>query len=324
MYRTHAPLAEVPGWVWRDVVFFLSGYLITTMMRLEYANTGKLSLRNFYIRRILRINPPLYITLAFIGYLVIVGVLNQSPTALGVLSQFFFFSNYMPDHGTETGLPSPLWSLAVEEHFYLIFPLCFVMAMKCMSTARFAALCAVACAVVLAVRLFNIIILGLGEENYYWTHTRFDSILFGCILALWANPALEVQPSWQAKGWQAMLAVLVIIGTFAMSSILLREGIRYSLQGAALLVIFNYQLQNRNIASKYLRWSVLQRIGLWSYTLYLVHYALLYSMQSIAPDFPPILSAMIALAISCAYCAIMYALVEKPLTDVRRRLTPAR
>lgn len=195
--------------------------------------------------------------------------------------------------------------------------------MRRISADNLVAICLAVCLAILAVRLFDITVLHIVEQNGYWTHTRIDSILFGCILALWANPMVEERPAWSARGWHALLALVVIFATFAMKGALLREGIRYTLQGAALLVIFNYQLQGANALSRVLRWRILQRIGLWSYTLYLVHYAMLYAVRGIAPDATPVASAMAALILSCGYCAAMHTVVEQPLARVRRQLAYA-
>lgn len=316
--HTHT-LPRFPASFGVTLFFVLSGFLITTLLRLERARTGGNSLRNFYIRRLLRINPPLYATLLLIGVLVALGINPQVPDALGVAAQALFFSNYMPDFGIRGGLQTPLWSLAVEEHFYLVFPSLFVLAMRRGTPARLALGCAFACLAVLAIRLFNVVVLGVVEANGFWTHTRIDSILFGCILALWSNPVLDERPAWRAGNRQAALAVIVILASFAPAPPVIREGMRYTLQSAALVVLFNWLLQGRAVVAPFLRNPLVQRLGLWSYSFYLLHYAVIGSLRHIMPGLPVAAFVALSFLITCGLCEAMLRLVERPAARLRRR-----
>ena len=119
---SHAGAEQIPGGFGVTIFFFLSGYLITTLLRREWEKMGNISLKNFYLRRVYRIFPPLYIVLVVVGMLVVTGALqvSQSPTFSALLAQIFFGANYYGIfHGQEGFLPgtSVQWSLAVEEHF---------------------------------------------------------------------------------------------------------------------------------------------------------------------------------------------------------------
>jgi peptidoglycan/LPS O-acetylase OafA/YrhL len=98
-----------------DIFFGLSGFLITTLLLQEHRQTGSISLRSFYIRRAFRILPPYFALLAAIS---IAGLWRSGQELAGCL---LMFRNYVPDElvGRAT---QHLWSLAVEEHFYLIWP----------------------------------------------------------------------------------------------------------------------------------------------------------------------------------------------------------
>src|SRR5947209_14639069 len=79
VFAAHAGLNErVPGNFGVTVFFFLSGYLITTLMRVEFGRTGTISLRAFYLRRVLRIFPPMYLVLAGASLLTVTGLLEGS------------------------------------------------------------------------------------------------------------------------------------------------------------------------------------------------------------------------------------------------------
>ena len=96
--------------------FFLSGYLITTLLRAEFVDSGTVDWRAFYFRRVLRIMPPLYITLAVLTVLYSLKAFGQNLNWVAVPWDHLFLANYYPLWGDGAGLPVPLWSLAVEEH----------------------------------------------------------------------------------------------------------------------------------------------------------------------------------------------------------------
>ena len=135
VFAAHAGAGNIsPGPLGVTIFFFLSGYLITTLLRMEFEKTGSISLRNFYLRRAFRILPPLYLVLAAAYGLTLLGLLGAQKLRLGAcLSQVFFFRDYQilssGWDGSQTGRPlgtGSLWSLAVEEHFYILFPLCYL------------------------------------------------------------------------------------------------------------------------------------------------------------------------------------------------------
>src|SRR5579871_4507281 len=119
--------ALVPGGLGVTIFFFLSGYLITTLMLKERENTGEINILHFYARRVFRLMPPLLISLAIAYGLTYAGLLSGGITRTGLAAQLLYFANYyglyfdmgntIPDG---TGI---LWSLAVEEHFYIFYPL---------------------------------------------------------------------------------------------------------------------------------------------------------------------------------------------------------
>jgi peptidoglycan/LPS O-acetylase OafA/YrhL len=118
--------SAVPGGLGVTIFFFLSGYLITTLLLDETERSGRINIGKFYLRRVFRLFPPLLVTL-FIAYsLVALGLLDGGISWSGVLAQLFYFANYYglffdPGNTTAAGT-GILWSLAVEEHFYMIYP----------------------------------------------------------------------------------------------------------------------------------------------------------------------------------------------------------
>src|SRR5271170_6379627 len=90
----HAGFAWIPGGFGVTVFFFLSGYLIATLLRLEFKESGRIDLRAFYIRRAFRILPLFYLVLIAALLLRYAGQLSGSLDAPAIVSQFFQWSNY--------------------------------------------------------------------------------------------------------------------------------------------------------------------------------------------------------------------------------------
>ena len=113
----------VPGGLGVTIFFFLSGYLITTLMLAEHERTGELDVVRFYARRVFRLMPPLIVTLAIVYGLTFAGLVPGGITLAGLASQLLYFANYYQiffDPGnTIPGGTEVLWSLAVEEHYYI-------------------------------------------------------------------------------------------------------------------------------------------------------------------------------------------------------------
>lgn len=317
---SHAGLyGKVPGGFGVTMFFFLSGYLITSLMRVEVIKAGRVDFRAFYLRRVLRIMPPLYATLVILTLLAPLGIFGKAVNWSGVPWDYLFLSNYSALWGQAGGLPSPLWSLAIEEHFYLLFPAVFVLLIAKFSDRQVAAAFLAGCGVILVLRFVTVWFFPASiPQNYIWTHTRLDSILFGCILAMYQNPLLEAD-AWRPKSWQAILALLLVVSTFSTGSEVFRQTLRYSLQGVGLFVLFSFVLSarsttvNRVLGSRPLVW-----IGLLSYTLYLCHMAI---FQAVRTNFhlSALVAAIVGLPLALAFAQLMRTFVEVPILCWRRR-----
>jgi peptidoglycan/LPS O-acetylase OafA/YrhL len=317
---SHAGLSgKVPGGFGVTMFFFLSGYLITSLMRVEYMKTGIVDFRAFYLRRVLRIMPPLYITLVILTIFYPLGIFPGEVNWPAVPWDYLFLSNYSPLWGQTGGLPSPLWSLAIEEHFYLLFPAVFVLLIHRLSARQMAAVFAGGCVFILLLRFVTVWLFpALVPENYIWTHTRLDSILFGCILAMYQNPLID-EDSWRPRRWHAAIATLLILSTFAIRGDIFRQTVRYSIQGVGLFVLFSFVLSkgslslNRVLGSRPFVW-----IGLLSYTLYLCHMALFEAVGK-AFHLGPMAAAIAGLPLALLFAQLMRNWVEVPILGWRRK-----
>jgi len=331
VFLAHAGLPiPIPGNFGVTVFFFLSGYLITTLLRLEFDKQQQISFRAFYLRRTLRILPVFYLVLALAWTLTAAGWLGGprlSPYAM--LAQTFHLTNYyVVSHGWWEGLAPGTWvywSLAVEEHFYLAFPLLYLLLRRRLSSARRQAIVLAAlCAVVLLWRC--ILVFGLGasrDRTYIATDTRIDSILFGCILAVYGNPALDrgrqAGRRWMAIGLPLGIAGLLV--SFAIQNQQFQETFRYTLQGVSLVPLFVAAIRypNRSLF-RLLNLGWVRFVGLLSYSLYLVHPTVIFGVQQWVHR-SRLLQGLLALALSLLLSIAIYHVVEKPCTRLRKRLS---
>ena len=317
---SHAGLSHmVPGDFGVTLFFFLSGYLITSLMRDENERSGSVSLHKFYLRRVFRIFPPLYITMALVTLLGVVGMIPMLAGPNGWLSDALFLTNYAYLWTKELGLNLPLWSLDVEEHFYLLFPLFYIFVLRPRRPIIGVAIIAGVCLLELMIRLYNVATISDILQNKYWTHTRIDSILFGSALALWQNPALDGD-AWQPKPWHILVAMIGLLSTFVIRDEGFRQTFRHTIQGVTLFVMFSVILQNRGRLNAFLSSWPLKWIGLYSYTLYLCHVPAFQIVRHYWPNASEPLVGVIGSLLALGYAAVMYEAIEKPVARWRRSL----
>jgi len=349
VFLSHAGLSHVvPGLFGVTIFFFLSGYLITTLLRMECERHGSASLRQFFLRRTLRILPPFYLVMVVIALLTATGVLTGGFQGLALTAQSLFAANYWEIAG---GVQPPgsevFWSLAVEEHFYLIFPFFYLAMRRVLPDRRqqFALLMTL-CAAVLAWRMLLVhqlsaIDLQSGSAHHprtcHATDTRLDGLLYGCALAVWGNPALDGTRIRRSHWLWLMLpsCIAVLLATFVIRSVPFRETWRYTLQGLALMPIFITAIRHADaLPLRFLNWRWVSRLGVLSYAFYLTHTLLLEVVEHWLPA-PASLShfnllllrGITAFALTLAASWMIHQWVEKPFLRLRRRLgsgaTPA-
>lgn len=316
----------VPGGFGVTIFFFLSGYLITTLLRREFERHGRISLRNFYLRRALRIFPPMYLALGLATALTL--ALGGGVRPMALLMQSLHLTNYYVFAFGGTGCPigtHVLWSLSVEEHFYLVYPaLYMLLARTVRKSSTQALILGTLCAAALAWRC--VLMMGLhasAARVQHATDTRIDSILFGCILGVWRNPAIREDDSFEAGAMRFLVpaALLGLVASIAVRNVTFRETFRYTVQGLALVPVFVACIRSwAAVPWSVLNTAALRWLGLISYTLYLVHYTIIQLVQRLrlgALTFP------IAAALAIALSAIIYRLIERPAARARRRLSRA-
>jgi len=312
---THLRPFAVAGFIGVGVFFVLSGFLITTLLLREEERTGSISLRLFYLRRALRLFPALWLYLLVIGLIWLSGGLPDHPWH-SLVSSLLYVRNFV-GRGHETG---HLWSLAIEEQFYLLWPLVLV-GLPRRNRLRLA----IALGGLVSVTLWRVFAARAGLVSagalYIRSDFRFDGPLFGCALAL----ALRVAP--RAVTWSnstalrsGLLAIAGIAGIAAWVGLRLNYVVYpgtdttvVCLLGVTLVLS---QIGARGRGSNWLAWRPLVMLGQVSYGLYL------WQQLFLGPStegFETIRAFPLGLVATFAVAAASYWCLEKPLLRLKDR-----
>ncbi|QQU94322.1 acyltransferase family protein [Corynebacterium aurimucosum] len=320
------------GYLGVDMFFVLSGFLITSLLVREFNATGRISLKDFWLRRFRRILPAALVVLSICTAIV---ALIGGDLAVGIRQQFlgtFFFVNNWTQIATSQTYFAPnevqvfahYWSLAVEEQFYLIWPLLMfgIFAISRRKPKRLPI--AVSLILTIASAVAMALIFTPGEDPtrvYYGTDTHAFGLLIGAILSLLLTSTdKDVDAdSWPAanKGilagtvgalaLVAYLAQLVWMG--ADREFTYRGGlVLTSVLGAAMIwgVVRETGPLTRIFRTPVMRW-----LGQRSFSLYLWHWPVVMIIHAMS-DAPSWLLGLLCLPLSCLLAEVTYQFVENP------------
>ena len=337
-------------WSGVDLFFALSGFLITSLiLREERRNAAAgrpatFSLGRFYLRRSLRILPPFYAVFALLALAlplspvfrsVQVAQLEASGSRFGLWPYALFWGNYFAAYATRyvhATSPGPafgvFWSLCVEEHFYLLWPL----ALRALRAPR--ARVALVAGLCVALPVVRFVVLVSGVDNsvavHNASHYRFDSLLWGALAAL------TIDARWLAdRPRRALLlavsgALLLLIGSRHLAVIPRGSpfgdavGLSALALGGALLVA-DFARRPEQLA-RYLDAAPLRLVGRLSYAMYLVHIPMmdvakfiLYRLSRAATLGNLALLVALTAALSLAAAWALHRAVERPFLALKAR-----
>jgi peptidoglycan/LPS O-acetylase OafA/YrhL len=310
------------GFAGVDIFFVLSGFLITSLLVGEHARTGRISLPLFYLRRALRLLPALF---AFLLVLLILLPFFQPAEWRNSLAESaglsaIFMGNIAKTVGWTFRLPH-LWSLGMEEQFYVLWPVTLAILLKL--KAHRIVLLGVAVGGAVAVVFARVALAASGTTSsfvLFYSPLHSDGLLIGCALGL--AYAWRWVPSPEAARPLLRWAIPFAAAAFALVSV---SGAPYSTWGttAGLFVIavsaavFVYAaIDDRPVLPlRFLSWRPVTYVGEISYALYIWHFPVLYLWPT---NRLPVL-ARVAVSLACAVAS--YQLIERPF--LRRKPRPA-
>ena len=213
---------ETFGWCGVDLFLVLSAFLITSLLLIEYDRYRNISLRGFYMRRILRIWP-LYYLMTAIGFfllpwLSLFAYPLHSPQHAQLMKDHFLayctlFGNFSSGaHSYATiGTLAHLWTVTLEEQFYIVWPL----TLSLMLRVRRVALWALLGALLIGTVTLRMCLIGHAPHPYIWTNTlaRLDPLLVGIAIALWRHSHTP-RPGWLVPAMKLAVG-LVLVGSIA-------------------------------------------------------------------------------------------------------------
>jgi peptidoglycan/LPS O-acetylase OafA/YrhL len=311
---SHVFTARIPGAYGVTLFFFISGFIITKMMLGQSFSSAHF--KAFYVRRVFRLAPAL---------LVFMLATAIATTAIGCTvpwqdfaATLFYYAN-CHTYSDLCGVVTPFnitWSLAVEEHFYFVFPLALIL-----SRGRLIRFLMVVVTLILLWRVVLTIGWDVHKGNIgRGTDTRLDSIAWGCLLSALVHVRSR-HLEWISSSRTLILAFVLSAVDFAIRDERYRQTLHYTIQGMALVPVFHALF----VSHRWLRWleRILQHrslvfVGKISYSLYLYHFLVLVCVTLLMP--PGIPRYLVAVIGGLLSATLSWKFVETPMRRLGSRL----
>lgn len=339
----HAGLTITPGDGGVVVFFVISGYIITRLLLTERARTGGFDLYGFYRRRLYKLAPPLLVVVVLPTF-VYAAFRPVDWGAVGAQVGFVYNWTEIYDYqGSLEVLPGSevVWSLAIEEQFYIGFALLWILLLRLRRTTS---ALLVGALVVAAASFLTRVALSAGQPSDpdLWdparlahvlrgTDTRVEAIAYGVALAAWlardTPRGRSAAPRWGHPVVLVLAGVLFVAGSVVFRGWWGEQAFRSTAQAlAAVLTILHFQSGGRErsrAVARVVAWRPIQAVGLASYSIYLVHGPLLLALEPALPDAPGPLLVAVRVAVSLVAGWLLYSVLETRVLAFRKRRDPS-
>lgn len=305
------------GYVGVDVFFVISGYLITSIISTEMAE-GNFTFAKFYERRARRIFPALFAVMTFTvvaGYFLLLPS-DYASALRATLGTLFFSSNFVFWQELQEGYFAPdaklnpllhTWSLAVEEQFYVFFP---VLLLVCYRFFRQRILWILLACALISLGAAALLVKSRAIEVFFLSPFRAWELLVGSVLAFGAMPKIRSHALREALVAGGLLAIMAACFMYDEKTAFPGFSALLPVLGAA--AVIHAGASGPTLAGRILQWRPVVYIGLISYSLYLWHWPLIVfanftnGLGSIKPYLPALLVTSLLMA------SLSYHFVEKP------------
>lgn len=310
-----------------DLFFVLSGFLITGLLLQEQRRRQSVRLGAFYRRRLLRLYPALVVLLA--AHAIYAASIDTPPSVerSGLISILFYYFNWRRTLVGPEGL-GHLWSLSVEEQFYLLWPIVLIGLLWLLGASRQRVAGVVALLVVMVVA-YRILRFDQGTFLlwlYIGTDTRVDSLLVGALLAIVFDGIEAPVGFYERHRWVATaswIAAAVFVAAVLRArldeSFLYLGGFTIVAVACAMLVV-GVLPGSPWLGARLLSWQPLCTLGIVSYGLYLWHLPVFTGVQRFGGGIPPVLRVGLALSITAFLTALSWYVVERPFLRWKDRI----
>ncbi len=334
------------GYLGVDLFFVLSGFLITTLLLEEWVDSRRINLAAFWARRARRLLPALFLVVAALGFYLVFNGLFGGPGANGLLdlsdlrgdaiSTLLYVNNWHSIYAHQSyfaqfSTPSPLqhtWSLAIEEQFYLVWPLLLLLLVHFARRAWRGTGVLLTVTLGIASTILMAILFHPGSDPsrvYYGTDTRLFDLMAGATLAFLAasrpQPGAGARRTLHVVGPVAALALgvfWVTAGTAAgLPKTFMFEGGFLLCAALAAFVVADARLVEQGWFSRALAWRPLHFIGTISYGIYLWHWPVIVYLNGARTGLSAWPLDLLRIAVTLVLSAASYYLVERPIRLAR-------
>jgi peptidoglycan/LPS O-acetylase OafA/YrhL len=278
------------GFLGVDIFFVLSGFLITTLLIQEWEQNASISFRTFYIRRGLRLMPPLFVLIAVC---LVVAAIYPAPDGFVaksklILVALFYLTNWLPVYP----VLGHTWSLGIEEQFYIVWPFLLFLLLRSRLNRHAVVLIMLGGVAVIAGHRAVLWYHGAnGMRLYIGLDTRADSLLIGGIIGALISWDLIPRERWLLRA----LRVFTVLSVFAIAYLMITLSFLswFLFVGGHTLfavmvagVIINLFYAPLSLIKNVLEFSALRWFGRLSYGLYLWHLPVYLAYDFLFPTFP--------------------------------------
>jgi peptidoglycan/LPS O-acetylase OafA/YrhL len=327
-HHTHPGYAAIPmtdkGYLGVDVFFVLSGFLITTLLMKEREDVGRISLKDFYIRRSLRIFPLYYAVLILLAAYFLLAPPSSSQRG-PFLSELPFHFLYLSNWVSLDSLMAVTWSLSTEEQFYLVWPPLLVWLGR-RSLIPLAVVLGISQAVNFGLLDAALADWGMPYERYPILQTTFTPILLGVFLAVGMRSREVGAAIAKFSGRIGLVVAFAAMLFLANMTGDIRGWTRLLFQLAAAWMLAGVVLNPGHRMVKMLEWRPLAYIGVVSYGVYLLHKLVLDLVNRVrwgAELNQPEVTFALCMAGTVVVAAGSYHFFEKPLLRLKGRFRGA-
>jgi peptidoglycan/LPS O-acetylase OafA/YrhL len=318
----HATGYPAHGGLGVDIFFVLSGFLITTLLLEEHATRGVVSLRSFYVRRARRLLPALFALLLVFAIVRTARGFTERD-AIGLVGALGYCTNLLLSF-TPQQLPTALthlWSLSLEEQFYLVWPVLLLIILRANRRAAVLLLCLVI--VLTTAQDARLTASGATWRTFAAPDTRSVALAIGCLTGvLFASGRFRPGKIVRRYAEPAVFVVVLFVLFTATPGRWFHYGLRLGFACAIALLLMT-TLEGSSALGRVLSLAPVVWLGKISYSLYLWHYPVFVALGMVRSDGPVStgpLTRLAALALSLILASCSYYLVERPFRRPRTRL----